>query len=562
MTKSERALVMALQGLGAASRVPDALRFEAAARRPEEAQSERLRAILAECRDTAFGRTYGLSEIKSFRDLQRRVPIQNYADVEPWIVRQMKGEPSVLTTEPPVLFASSTGTTGTPKRVPITPTHRRDFQRTVAISLSHLATRFPRAFTGTAVYFVGRARIDAAPCGTPIGYPSGFNQSTLPSFVQRVLAWPYALCEVGDGYARQYLAAWLAARSPVTFCAGIFPIALLELFRAAEGFAEPLVRDFRRGTLRDDLALTPEERAVFERFATVDLAAADRIETEARGAGGALPARALFPKLKMVYCWTTSSAANFLPELQQRLGEGTVIRDAIYAANEAWANVTFGEESPGGPVSVTSHVLEFIEETAWARGVREGQLAHDLESGRFYRVIATTSAGLFRYDLGDIVECTGRYHEIGRVQFARRAGAQFSITGDKLHEGHVMRAVAALSRRTGVRFVFFAAVPRFNPTPRWELALEIDGNPSADSLSQLRSDLDEELRRENEDYNYQRRGALRPLALRILEPGESGRRWREAVASGKPEAQMKTVHLMSDPSALAEWRVARLVEAS
>ena len=559
--RSERLTATALQVLGEAQRLPEALRFELAARDPERAQTALLREMIAANADTAFGRAHHLAEVRTLRDLQARVPVQTYADVEPWVRRQMNGEERVLSAETPVFFASSTGTTGAPKRTPTTPRFRKEFQRTVFVSMAQVAARFPSAFTGQILYFVGPRELERAPCGTPVGYTSGFNFTTMPPLVKKLYAWPYELFEVKDLDARTYLAAWLAAQSPVTFVAAIFPLALLHVLRAVEGFAEPLARDLRAGALRDDLALTPAERAFFERMARRDPVAADRIEAAARAHGGALPVSAVLPHLRLVYCWIGASAAHYVPELKQRLGPGVAVRDAIYAANEAWGNVTFGEDVLGGPVAITSHVFELVPEAAWERGAREGTLPHDLVVGERYRLLATTGAGLYRYDLGDVVECTGVYRSTPRIRFARRAGASLSVVGEKLDESHVTAAVSAALARLRLEAAFFTAVPRFLPSPRWQIAIELTKDATEGELDALRAEIDRALGEEAADYAVYRKSTLGPLALTVLARGEHERNRRALIAKGGQDAQLKVVHLMTDPDALAGWRVERTVEA-
>jgi hypothetical protein len=556
----ERLVATGLQLLGEVQRIPEALRFERAARDPGPAQTERLREMIAANADTAFGRAHRLKDVRTLSDLQARVPVQSYADIEPWVVRQMNGEDRVLSAETPVFFASSTGTTGAPKRTPTTPRFQKEFQRTVFVSMAQVAARFPAAFTGKLLYFVGPRELDRAPCGTPIGSTSGYNFTALPDAIKRLYAWPYELFEVKNLDARTYLAAWLAAQSPVTFIAAIFPLALLNVLRAIEGYAEPLSRDLRRGTLRDDLALTPDERAFFERLARRDERAAERITRAARDAGGALPARAVLPKLRLVYCWTGASAGYYIPELRRLLGPEVAVRDAIYAANEAWGNVTFGEDMLGGPVAITSHVFEFVEEAAWERGEREGVLADQLAVGARYRILATTGAGLYRYDIGDIVECNGVYRSTPRIRFVRRAGASFNLAGEKLDEAHVTAAVSAALARAGLEAAFFTAVPRPIPAPRWNIAVELTRRAEPAALAALRADIDRELRKVNVDYDLYRRSTLGPAALVLVAQGEHERGRRALIAGGGPDAQLKVLHLRSEPDALASLRVEGVVE--
>ena len=555
--------MLGLQIAAALQRVPAALAFERAARDPARAQEALLRRILTANRETEFSKKHGLDEVTTREGLRARMPITTYDDMRPWIERLMRGETNVLTAEQPVFFAASTGTTGTPKRIPMTPTYRRDFQRTLHVSMIHVMRRFPRAFTGNIAYSVGVARIDTAPCGTPIGFTSGYNQSTLPQAVRKLFAWPHELAQVTDGPTRTYLAAWLTALSRVTLFTGVFPLPILALFRAMENLAEPLVRDLRNGTLRDDLALSAEERAFYARFARVDRTTADRIEAMTREAGGKLPLGAVLPDLQLVYCWTTASASAFVPDLEKKLGS-IPLRDAIYASNEGWGNCTFGDDAPGGPVALTSHVFEYIEEGAWERGDRIGVGAEDLEIGKRYRLLVTTSGGLSRYDTGDLLECTRRYHATPCVHFVRRAGAAFNIVGEKLVENHVVSAVGAALAALNLRSPHFVAMPRYAPSPHWALAIELeqDGpSPGPDALEALRTRIERELGVVNEDYAYYRTRTLGPLALHVIARGDSEAKRRALLAAGKPEAQLKTVNLVADDSSLASFRIDRAVEA-
>lgn len=556
-------LLTAIHALGQLQRLPEAARFARAVHDPERAQRERLREMVALNADTVFGREHGLRGVASLRDLRARVPVTKYADYEPFILRSMRGERNVLSREAPAFYAASTGTTGTPKRTPTTPSFRREFQRTVQVSMSAVARRFPRAFRGSLLYFVAKREIARAEDGTPIGYTSGYNFTTLPPAVRRVYAWPYELFEVEDGEARDYLATWIAALSPVTLAATVFPLALTNLLRSAERFAEPLARDLERGTLRDDLRLDPSARALFARYARRDVGAAERVRSEARNDGGLLPARAFLPRLRLVYCWTSASAGHYVPELRARLGDAVVVRDAVYAANEGWINCTLGDDELGGPACVTGHVYEFIETGAWERGVREGVGVEGLEPGRAYRMLLTTSAGLWRYDLGDVVRCTGRHHATPKIHFERRASASFNLAGEKLDEAHVARAVGVVLDRRGLRADFFAAEPRIargGARPRWEMVLELVEAPSRDLASALRDEIDDELGRVNEDYADERRLNLDRLALRVISPGEFARDRARRIEAGAPEAQLKVVHLAAAEGAYDHLAEALLVE--
>jgi hypothetical protein len=95
-------------------------RFHRLARDPAGAQARLLREILRTNAGTVFGRRHGFAGIANFSEFQRRVPISGYEDLEPYIKASMAGEPNQLTRHPPVLFTTTSGTTGTSKYIPMT----------------------------------------------------------------------------------------------------------------------------------------------------------------------------------------------------------------------------------------------------------------------------------------------------------------------------------------------------------------------------------------------------------------------------------------------------------
>ena len=103
------------------TRAPLTLRkFAAVTRSPVESRDRLLREILRTNAGSAFGRRHGFAGITSFPQYQDRVPVAQYEDLEPYITRAMNGEPNQLTKHPPVLFTTTSGTTGASKYIPMT----------------------------------------------------------------------------------------------------------------------------------------------------------------------------------------------------------------------------------------------------------------------------------------------------------------------------------------------------------------------------------------------------------------------------------------------------------
>src|SRR5688572_642684 len=99
--------------------------FERAVADTRRTQEALLARLLQQNRDTEYGREYGFAGVTSLEDYGRKVPVVDYEDLAPRIDRVTRGEKNVLTAEDPLLFAQTSGTTGKPKFIPVTPTCRK-----------------------------------------------------------------------------------------------------------------------------------------------------------------------------------------------------------------------------------------------------------------------------------------------------------------------------------------------------------------------------------------------------------------------------------------------------
>jgi hypothetical protein len=432
--------------------------------------------------------------------------------------------------------------------VPVTGTYRAELLSTGTVAMCHLYRRFPGAFQGRVLYFASPRRDEFAPDGLDVGGMSGFNLTEQSPLVQAVYAWPYALFLVKDLEARAYVALLEALCGDVSFITGVFPLAIVVLLRRLVADGDRLVHDLARGTLDGAPGLTADERAFFGRRARPRPDLARRLEAALR-----LPedqiAAAAFPLLRLVYCWNTATAALYLPELRRRLGPDVAIRDAIFAASEAWCNVPMGTQTPGGPLAVNVCYFEFIEEEDYNRGSRATLPLAGLVVGKRYHVVTSNETGYYRYLLGDVVEVTGYHHRTPCVHFVRREGAKSNLAGELLDESHVNLAVAGAIARAGLDVTYFALVANVTGAlPGYDLHLE---GPT-DALASLLADVEAALGQLAVNYaDCLAKGLLRPLKARPLAPGSYDAWKRRRLAKGGGEAQLKAVHLVSDAGQLA-----------
>ncbi len=70
--------------------------------------------------DTAFGSVHDLSRVDSVEAFQRAIPLQHYESIYPRIERCLRGEKDILVRGKIDRFATSSGTTGKNKYIPVT----------------------------------------------------------------------------------------------------------------------------------------------------------------------------------------------------------------------------------------------------------------------------------------------------------------------------------------------------------------------------------------------------------------------------------------------------------
>ena len=87
---------------------------------PVESQRKVFLNLLASATETQFGKDHNFSNINSFEDFSRQVPIRDYEELRPYIDRVIKGEQDILWIGKPLYFAKTSGTTSGAKYIPLT----------------------------------------------------------------------------------------------------------------------------------------------------------------------------------------------------------------------------------------------------------------------------------------------------------------------------------------------------------------------------------------------------------------------------------------------------------
>src|SRR5215216_3224061 len=540
---------------------PRSLRhFDALCRTPVQAQDRLLRQILETNADTEFGRHHGFGSIATFRDFQERVPISSYEDLEPYINAEMQGRSNQLTRHPPVLFTTTSGTTGASKYIPMTREGKRAKSRLMWLWLSALYRDHPGIVDGRMLSVVSPEIESHAPSGVPCGAESGHAYRTMPGPVRSMYTAPYPVFAVEDYEAKYYTLLRLAAGQDVSCIATVNPSTVLLLGDRLARHTEPIIRDVRDGTLSSELPVPQALRNSLH--LRPDPERARRLERAAAAGGGVLRPGLAWPELAAVGCWKGGTVGAYLARFDTLFPQGLPIRDMGYYATELRGSVPLSDQGDAGVIAIGTNVLEFhpAGEDRTPQG-RELLRVEQLEVGQRYFVYVTNASGLYRYDMNDIVEVAGHYGQTPMIRFIQKGKGVVSFTGEKLYEVQVLAAVdQALAGLRG-RYHFIAAVAELvdGTTPRLMFLIEFDDPVADQEGSGLVDRLDAALGEENDEYLTKRK-SLRYGApvIRIVRSGEFDRYRRRMVETGqRADGQFKVLRLTSDTSFAAEFAAER-----
>lgn len=387
---------------------------------PERAQQARLQVLLHSNRDSAFGRQHRFDLIRDRGDWQRRVPLQRWHDVQPWIERISRGESGVLTSEAPRFLEPTSGSSAACKLIPYTPALLREFQLALVVWLAALLRDCPEVALGPSYWAISPPVALQPPRGSdgevrvPLGgaTDAAYIRGSAAECLLPTLLVPAAAAD-GVQWRQQTLLALLGAET-LAMISIWSPTFLSALLRPLLDAGDPS-RDSTLSAIR--LALP-----------------APRVRTIERAIGHG-EFTSVWPQLAVVSCWMDGPSAAFADALSPLLPQARWIPKGLLATEGV---VSFSWAVGGScALAVQSHLLEFIDD----RGACCAP--HQLIAGKRYRVVLSTGGGLYRYELGDEVAVTGFLDQTPCVRFVGRTDARCDMVGEKLDEALVRDAFAA-----------------------------------------------------------------------------------------------------------------------
>ncbi len=510
--------------------------FRDALSRAMPVQQQTLFHLLSSHAATAFGRAHDFASIRSVDDYRRRVPIQTPESLAPWITRAARGEADVLFSGRGIAAELTGGSTSGRRLVVYSQASLDEFQQAALPWLDDLFTQDPSLVAQSSYWSISpvgrRAAVPSGGDDQAIVLPLGLSDAaylgdTAGAALVASLAVPPRVAAIDD------LSAWQRATLVHLVCCPALglvsvwsPTFFLELLRAADEQPEALITA----------------------CAEVDPGRASVLRAARRDNG--FDFAAVWPTLRFVSCWADAASAAPAARLAARLPQARLQSKGLLATEGA---ITIPMSPFADPVlAIRSGFYEFIDETGAV------VCADAVAPGRRYEVLLTNSSGLYRYHLGDRVECTGHALGAPMLRFVGRSGRVGDLVGEKIDEAFVAGCIDALrdDPRRGEaprgdtlrgdmigRDVVAMLAPAAGDRPHYRLLLDTTGTPSAPGRpAGVAGRLDALLSR-NPQYAYARSlGQLGPVQADVM-PGLVARWTAVRLAAGQSIGDIKLATL-------------------
>jgi hypothetical protein len=523
--------------------------FEALTRRPRVAQDAVLRRILAQQARTDFGREHGFNLVSTREDFRRQVRIQRYEDLEPYIVRCRRGELRALLAEPRVhMFAMTSGTTAARKYIPVTPRYLSDYRRGWNMWGIRVWQDHPEVRLRPIVQFAGDWNEFQTEAGIPCGALTGLTAHMQKRVVRWLYCTPPVATGIKDARAKQYVNLRFSVQREIGMLITANPSSLVALARTGDEEKETLIRDVYQGTIGSNFCIPDDIRVALSYRLPPNRSLARKLEAVAERTGNLHPRDIWNSSPFLIGTWTGGSVGAYVRQLSKYYGQ-VPIRDIGLIASEGRMTIPLADGTASGVLDIQSHYFEFLPEEE-IDSVRPTVLSADeVEVGRKYFILMTTAYGLYRYNIRDLVLITGFHNGTPLVEFLSK-GAHFSnLTGEKLSEYQVTRAMNELCRAFDLSLISYSVAPCWNDTrPYYGLFVEASDLASKEQGSQLAQMLDRRLLEINFEYESKRR-SLRLGALRLqLLPAGTWHEWdrRRFAGLGGAWEQYKHPCLIND----------------
>jgi len=441
---------------------------------PEAAQREVLQHLVTAAQYTEFGKKYNFEKLFTLKEFKKNVPIHEYDDIKPYILRMMNGEENILWNTPVTWFAKSSGTTSDKSKfIPISEESLQDnhFKASKDL-LSNYYKNFPSSdlLTGKGLVVGGSHQISKVNDDIQYGDLSAVLMQNSPFWGQWIRTPELSVALLDEWEDKIEKLAQVTAEENVTSLAGVPTWTLLLLKRILEIKGKSTIKE-----------VWPN------------------LELYINGGVSFIPYREQFNKI-------IGEKINYLE---------------IYNASEGFIAAQVSPDDDG-MLLFTEHGIfyEFmpVEEYGKEKPITVG--LKNVQVGKNYALVISTTGGLWRYLIGDTIQFSSLNPY--NIKVSGRLKHYMNAFGEEVIVDNSDKAIAFAAEKTNAIVNDYTAAPIYftdNNNGAHEWLVEFEKEP--DDFKNFITELDGNLQNINSDYEAKRHKniALRMPVVHILPKG-------------------------------------------
>ncbi len=537
------------------------LKLKSASRNPRKAAEKTLRAILEYAKDTEYGQEHHFAEILAAKNdtelfslYQKYVKLNDYEDLRPYVEKHKHGAENVLFPGKPIMYATTSGTTKEPKWVPITREYLNNiYGKMTKVWLFSFIKNKPKVFTGKIVSIVGKVKEGEAPDGTFYGSVSGVTQRDCPAFVKKLYASPASVFSIEDYTARYYAIMRMGIERNVTLVVTANPSTIVEMQNNANEFFDDYCNDIEHGTLKADLNIPQWIRDDIQPYLKPNPERAKELRALKAKYGQVLP-KHYWPNMQILNTWRCGNTKVYVDKFKDSFPTQMLHQEFGYFASECRFGLVL-DDTLNTVLFPHFHYYEFIAEDELESENKHFLQLWELEKGKRYCPYVTTFAGLYRYNMNDLVEVGDFFCNTPTVHMIQKVNGIVTMTGEKLSESQFIEAVHAAEKETGLKTQFFVGFADMEKSA-YDLYYEFaDSATTQEQAEQFTAVVDKALKADNIEYAA-KRASFRvkdPVTYRLVP--QSFEKFKAAcIAEGARDGQFKMNLLLQDEKRHAKFK--------
>lgn len=443
--------------------------------RSSSVQEENLSYLLEHGRNTLIGSEYNFDKIDGISEFQKRVPVFRYEDLRPYLDKIIIDKKSNVLWDTPIRwFAMSSGTTNDKsKYIPVT----RE-------SLVNCHYRCGRQMLGL--------------------YTNQYPDSSFVFGKTLVIGGSQQVNNIGDGIFTGDISAVLMKNLPF----------LVKLARTPEALA--MIPDWEKKLEQLSLYARKEDVRALLGVPSWMLVLLKKIVSDT---GHSIPE--LWKNIEVFF----HGGVSFTPyheQYEEIIPTGNMRYWETYNASEGFFGVQFSEKSKDMLLMLNNEIFyEFIPDSEWKENNPKTVVLSEVEVGKQYAMVITTSGGLWRYEIGDTIEFTSTNPYLFRI--TGRTKQFINAFGEELIVDNTDRAIERACSITNSKILEYTVAPVYfgnDSSGAHEWYIEFEKEPN--SIESFTAILDESLKSLNSDYEAKRSYNLSlgmPI-VRVLKPGD------------------------------------------